>query len=308
MPATTDNAAERFLFRNPHFGGKIMLQAEGLIDLQAMNAQTIDAAGIPALGHAEAGAVARAELERFLDVVEALSGDDWQQPTDCTEWTVGDILAHQAGAYAGFTSWREFKRQMSAKPAPGQMQVDALNARQIADRAGHSPAQLIAELREAGPKGIRTRQRLPWLLRKLRVPFGPPLGTVAVEYLTDLIYPRDTWMHRVDICRAAGQRFVQNAEHDGRITALVVRDLARKLHGRLSGQSVIFDLSGVAGGRYYIGSTDEPSAVIHMDVLEFHRLASDRISPEEAFAGGLLTISGDRSFADKVLAQTSVPY
>lgn len=281
---------------------------ESMSQTYPVRREAIPAGQIPALGHAEAGAQDRTEVDRFLAVVESLSGDDWEQPTDCTQWTVRDILAHKAGSYAGFTSWDEFRRQVSARPGPGQMAVDAMNARQLADREGHSPAELIDELRRVGPQAIRTRQRLPWLLRKLPVPFGPPLGTVPVEYLTDLIYPRDTWMHRADICRATGKAFSQTPEHDGRIVALVVRDLAEKLKEPLRGQSVIFDLSGPAGDRYRIGPLAEPSAVLKMDVVEFNRLASDRITSKEALAQELVTISGDRSFAERVLAHTSVPY
>jgi uncharacterized protein (TIGR03083 family) len=297
----------------------MMAQAYSLMNAVEMRDDTLDAGQIPALGHAEAGVMAREELNRFLAVVESLSGDDWQQPTDCTEWTVRDILAHQAGSYAGFASWGEFKRHMSAKPGPDQMQVDAVNARQLADRTGHSPADLIGELRQVGPKAINTRQRLPWPLRKLPIPFGPPLGTVAIEYLTDLIFTRDTWMHRVDICRATGRAFAQTPEHDGRIVALVLRDLAYKLTEHLRGQSVIFDLSGPAGGRFRIGKMAESSAILKMDVLEFNRLASERISTEdrlaseristeEARAQGLVSVSGDHSFAGQLLSQTSVPY
>lgn len=285
-----------------------MAQTQSLIDAFERRDDTLKAEHFPALAHAEAGVMAREELNRFLTVVESLSGDDWQQPTDCIEWTVRDMLAHQAGSYAGFAGWGEFKRQMSAKPGPGQMQVDAINARQVADRAGRSPAELISELRRVGPKAINTRRRLPWLLRKLRVPMGPPLGTTAIEYLTDLIYTRDTWMHRADICRATGCPFTQTLEHDGRMVALVLRDLAHKLTKQLRGQSVIFDLTGLAGGRFHIGKLAEPSAILKMDVLEFNRLASARVSAEEAKAQGWVTISGDRSFADQVLAQTSVPY
>lgn len=285
-----------------------MAQAQTLMATIEMRDDTIDAAQIPALAHGEAGVMAHAELNRFLALVETLTGDDWGQPTDCTAWNVGDILAHQAGAYAGYTSWSEFKRQITAKAGPGQMMVDAMNERQLADRAGRTPDQLISELRAVGPKAIRTRQRLPWPLRKLPIPWGPPLGTTPVDYLTDLIYTRDTWMHRADICRATGQPFVQTAEHDGRVVALVVRDLARKLVDHLRGRSVVFDLTGAAGGRYRIGQMAEPTAILRMDVVEFNRLASGRISADAAKAQGLVTVSGDRTFADQVLAETSVPY
>jgi uncharacterized protein (TIGR03083 family) len=285
-----------------------MAQALTLTATIEMRDDLIDAATIPALAHDEAGAMAREELQRFLALVESLSGDDWEQPTDCTAWSVRDILAHQAGAYAGYTSWGEFKRQVTARPGAGQMQIDALNQRQLADRAGRTPVDLIGELRVVGPKGIHTRQRLPWPLRKLKVPFGPPLGTVAVDYLTDMLYTRDTWMHRADIARATGRHFVQTAEHDGRVTALVVRDLARGLRDTLRGRTVVFDLSGAGGGRYRIGTMAEPTVIVKMDVVDFHRLASGRLTSQVAKEQGRVTLSGDRSFGDLVLAATSVVY
>ena len=273
-----------------------------------MRDDLIDALAVPDLTHDEAGAMARKELQCFLALVETLSGDDWEQPTDCTEWSVRDILAHQAGAYAGYTSWSEFRRQVTARPGPGQMQVDALNRRQLADRVGRTPVELIGELRAVGPKGIRTRQRLPWPLRKLPVPFGPPLGTVKVEYLTDMLYTRDTWMHRADIAQATGRPFVQTAQHDGRVTALVVRDLAHTLKGMLRGRTVVFDLGGAGGGRYRIGTMAEPTVIVKMDVVDFHRLASGRLTAQAAKDQGRVVLSGDRSFGDEVLAATSVPY
>ena len=285
-----------------------MTQMQVLHPTQTTPLTIRDASQIPALDHAEAGRMAHEELNRFLALVEALTGDDWQLPTDCTEWTVRDMLAHQAGAYAGGANFAEFRHQYSAHPGPGQLLVDAANARQIADRAGRSPADLIGELRRVGPAAIRARQRLPWLLRVLTVPMGPPLGTVPISYLTDLIYTRDTWMHRVDICRATGKPFVQTPEHDGRIVALVMRDLSKKLTNRLRGQSVLYDLTGAAGGCYRIGSTLEPTAILKMDVLQFNRLASERLTPEAAKAEHLITVSGDRAFGDQVIRQTTVAY
>lgn len=285
-----------------------MTQSQRLVNEFVVSDSTVDAARIPALSHKEAEVLAHQELDRFLAVVETLRGEDWQQPTDCTAWTVRDIVAHQAGAYAGYASWGEFRRQMSAKPGPGQMQIDGINARQLADRAERTPAQLITELRTVGPQGIRNRSRVPWLLRKLPIPFGPPLGTQPVAYLTDLIYTRDTWSHRLDICRATDRPFKQTPDHDGRMMALVLRDLAHKLEKQLRGQSVIFDLVGPAGGRYRIGSLAEPTAILKMDALDFNRRASDRLSAQAVLAQGLVSISGDRSFAQQILAQSSVPY
>ena len=285
-----------------------MVSAQGTYDLDVMTQDTIDAAQIPPVTRVEARALARAELDRFLTLAASLSVDDWEQPTDCTLWTVRDILAHQAGAYASGANLREFLHQGKAKPGPGQEKIDAINACQIADRAGRAPEQLIAELRRVGPDAIDARYRLSRWLGWVPFPLGPPVGTAPFRYLLDVIYPRDTWAHRLDISRATGRSFRQIEGHDRRMVALVMRDLAHHLKTHLNGQAVVFDLSGVAGGRFHIGRSVEPSAVVKMEVLAFNRLASGRLTLDEALADGEIAITGDRSFAEHVLQNTEVLY
>ncbi len=263
---------------------------------------------IPKLGHAEAGQQAAAELARTLALLERLADEDWQQPTACTLWNVRDMVAHLAGACAGHAIWSEFKRQYLQNPYMRQakVKVDAVNRQQIEDRAGATPPELIAELRAVGPKAIRTRQRLPWWLRVIPVPFGPPLGAVPIEYLTDLIYIRDMWMHRLDICRATGRDMALTPEHDGRIVALVIRDVCHKLRGQLEGKNIILELTGPAGGAYCFGQTITPDAIIQMDALEFNWLASGRMGVEQA--ASKTSIQGDMALATWFLARVEVPY
>ena len=188
-----------------------------------------------------------------------------------------------------------------------QQQVDGINRRQIEDRAGKSPAELLAELREVGPKAINTRQKLPALLRALPVmPMGPPVGTTPVGYLTDDIYPRDTWSHRLDICHATGREMLLTPEHDGRLTALIVRDLDRILRPKLSGKAVVFELTGPAGGTWQIGR-GTPSATLRMDTLDFHLLASQRI-PAQSLGQDRVSISGDLELARHTMENTVVLY
>jgi len=71
---------------------------------------------------------------------------------------------------------------------------------------------------------------------------------------------------------------------------------------------VVFNLGGAGGGRYRIGTMAEPTIIVKMDVVDFHRLASGRLTPEAVRGQGRVTLSGDRSFGDEVLAATSVPY
>jgi len=109
--------------------------------------------------------------------------------------------------------------------------VDGTNRLQIEERANHSTAEIIAEFRQNGPIAIKNRQKLPWLVRQLPIP-----GMGSFGYLMDIIYPRDEWMHRYDICAATGKKMVITPEHDGRILDLVLLDIAKKLKRQLAGR------------------------------------------------------------------------
>src|SRR5260370_32673493 len=201
------------------------------------------------LSHHEAMGMATLELERFLALVTSLSEDEWEKPTACPRWNVRQILAHVTGAAASYARWSEFKRQNSLKVqrpyrASGLSFLESLNQIQVDDRACATPAALIDELQTVGPRAFATRARLPVLLRALRVPL-PALGIVPIGYLTDLIYTRDMWMHRLDLCRATQREMVLTPEHDGRIVALVIRDLVRKLTPRIGGRAVAYELTGI---------------------------------------------------------------
>lgn len=265
----------------------------------------VDARAITPLSHAEAGALARVELQRFLELLEALGPEDWERPTMCTAWSVRDILAHQAGAYCGGASFAEFRRQMSQKVPPGRELIDVVNASQIAERAGRTPDELLAELRQVGPRAVAARQRLPWLLRQLPIPL-PPLGRRPLGYLTDAVYLRDTWSHRVDVSRATGRPLLLTAGHDGRFTALIVRDLAPRLASRLDGATLVLDLHGPAGGRFRIGPAASAAATIAMDAIDFHLRASERITAEQARTRS--QVSGDEALAARALQHTFVLY
>jgi uncharacterized protein (TIGR03083 family) len=281
-------------------------------------------ADILPLSHPEAGMTAKVELERFIALLETLAEDDWLKPTYCTLWNVHQMVSHQAGAYAGFASWAEFKHQWAPPPKPkqGQMTVDTVNDLQVADRAQATPAELIAELRQVGARAIANRQRMPafirglrfdaelflyaWrpldILRALRWPFGPiAAGTMRLDYITDLIYTRDTWMHRIDICLATEREMVLTDDHDGRIMAIVMRDLAEQLRGVLDGKAVVYDIPGPGGGCWKIGPDPTPAAIIQMDLLYLNVLASARMTPDEARAQRLVSIRGDVEVANLAL-------
>lgn len=297
-----------------------------------------NAADIPRMNHKEAGRMARVEVERFIALLETLGEDDWSKPTYCTLWNVQQMVSHQVGAYAGYAKWAEFKKQWMPipQPKPGQLAIDAINDLQVADRAEVSPKDLIAELREVGPKAIATRQRMPALLRGLRFdmglflkawrsselmaalrqPYGPTAvafshkeqdfqGLMRLDYITDLIYIRDTWMHRMDICLATGRKMILTDEHDGRMMALVMRDLGEQLKPVLGQKTVAYDIPGPGGCSIKIGPASTPDATIQMDLLYFNVLASGRMTADDARAQGLVSIRGDSEVASLALNHMS---
>lgn len=250
------------------------------------------------------------ELERFLALVTSLSEDDWEKPTDCPRWNVRQMLAHVTGAAASYARWSEFIRQNNfivQRPyrASGLSYLDSLNQIQVDDRASATPATLIDELRTVGPRARATRARLPLPLRAIRVPL-PALGVVPFGYLTDLIYTRDMWMHRLDLCRATGREMVMTPEHDGRIVSLVIRDLGKILAATLRNKSIVYHLTGEGGGTWQLGAEVSPTTTIHLDVLDFNLLASGRITAEEAWPR--VSTEGDIALAREALNHTNVPY
>ncbi len=263
---------------------------------------------IPYTTAAEAYTLLQVELERFLSLLKKLEADDWNKPTACTAWTVRDMLAHQAGGYASGSGYLELIRQYSARPQNGQLPEDAINALQILERRDKSVDQIIAELRLVGPTAIHNwahRFRLAKQLTRLIKVSHPVSGTISFEYLMWVIHSRDTWMHRLDICRATGHAFEQTREHDGRIAELAMLDVANLPAKKFQWPTLVFDLTGTAGGTWKIGS-GQPVATICMDVLDFNIFASGRYNYEAARP--LATISGNISAAEKVLKNFLILY
>lgn len=237
------------------------------------------------------------EFQHFIQLLEKLTGDDWSQPTACTAWSVKDVLAHQAGGYASGTGYREMIRQYNNRPKPGQLPEDAVNDRQVGERRDMSSDEIIAELRKVAPKAMHNWAYGFKLAKIISIPH-PVSGSLSLRHLMWVLHSRDTWMHRLDICRATGQKFDQSAEHDGRIAALVMLDVARQLQKKVGENAFVFDLTGIAGGTWKIGPGTE-TARLKMDVLDFNIFVSGRYSYEEGLARAEL--SGDTDLMKNVL-------
>ncbi len=226
---------------------------------------------------------------RLLTLLESLHADDWSKPTACTAWDVKDMVAHQAGGYLSGVSLREMLRQYGRVPKKGQLPEDAINELQVGERKNKTPAELIAELKQVGAKAIHNWAYGFNAIKWIATPH-PVGGFMSLRYLMWVTHSRDTWMHRMDICRATNRPFAQTREHDGRIVELVVRDVAGKLRKRLHGKAITLTLTGDSGGEWQIGD-GEPMAGLEMDALDFNIFVSGRFSYEEGITRAV--ISGD---------------
>lgn len=261
----------------------------------AISPSTIaNAESIPYTHADEAHRLLTTALSRFLTLLESLRADDWFKPTPCTAWNVHDMVAHQAGGYASGTSYKELIRQYTSKPKPGQLPEDAINDLQVGERADKTPTELIAELKQVGEIAAHNWAYGFNAIKWIATPH-PVGGFMSIRHLMWVIHSRDTWMHRLDICRAANRPFEQTREHEGRIIELVVLDSARKLKKKLNGQAITLSLTGIAGGTWKIGK-GEPVAEMEMDALDFNIFISGRFSYEEAMKRG--NISGDKNLIE----------
>jgi uncharacterized protein (TIGR03083 family) len=219
------------------------------------------------------------EFDRWLEVLGSLTAEEWAAPTECDPWDVRAMTCHVLGATESHASLREMAHQMRAyRRASGQPMIDAMTALQIHDRADLMPGQIVARFERAAPRSVRARRVMPGLVRRMPMKVDPPFDQDGwrLGYLMDVIYSRDAWMHRVDICRAISRDMVLTAGHDGRLVADVVAEWAQR-----HGSPFALTLTGPAGGSFVAGGAGER---LELDAVEFCRILSGR-----ATGTGLLT-------------------
>ena len=214
--------------------------------------------------------LAETEYARLLALLRRLDDDQWQAPTDCAEWTVHQLVAHLLGAAESTASPRVLVHQLrlGRRERAGGPLVDGINAVQVREREGRTPAQLLAELERAAGKGVRARRRLPAPVRAVRLPLGEPLGVRPLGYLMGCIYTRDAWQHRADISRAVAQPMELTADHDGLVVADIVSEWLA-----IHRQPCRLTLTGPAGGQWVQGERGE---MLELDAVEFCRIVSGR--------------------------------
>jgi uncharacterized protein (TIGR03083 family) len=229
---------------------------------------------IAPINHREGMALAEVEYRRFADVLGQLQPDDWSKQTVNADWNVKQLVAHNLGFAEGNASFPVFFKAMRAGKKRAKEKgydhfVHGMNEVQVEEREHLHSDELVSGWSEMWPKALKGRRRFPPFLRWMPLDFGPVIGKQPIgSYLMDRCYTRDTWMHRIDICRAVGLEPVLTPEHDGRIIEDMVAEWTR-----LYGLSVTVHLEGPAGGTFVGGEGGEELTI---DAVEWIWILSGR--------------------------------
>ncbi len=214
-----------------------------------------------------AATVREAEFTAFRTLVSTLESQEWRRPTLSAGWLVRDVVAHVAGQYEELARIAVFLRRLrtARRRYPDRTTLDGHNQVQVDELAGQPPAALVARLDRYGPAALRALRRIPGPRRRLPSSLffpEPPLPERALSYLFDVLSPRDTWMHRLEVARATGRTFTI-AGHDRQIVDQVVRDLDRQWNG----PALTLELTGPAGRRATIGH-GASQRIVGVDAVE----------------------------------------
>lgn len=250
-----------------------------------MKATLVRVEDVAPISHREGMALAETEYRRFTDLLDQLGPGDWSTQTVCTDWNVKQLVAHVVAFAESNASFRVFASGMRrGKKRAAQKGYDhfihGMNEVQVQEREHLTPAELVDRWSAIWPKALKGRKRFPPFMRPLPVEFGPPIGKKPMgSYLMDVVFTRDTWMHRIDICRAVGLDPVVTADHDRRLIEDMVAEWAR-----IHNLAFTFHLEGPAGGTFVSHNGSEELSI---DAVEWIWIVSGRGSGAGLLEKGL---------------------
>jgi uncharacterized protein (TIGR03083 family) len=232
-----------------------------------------EAACLPQADRDQAAVTGDAEGRAAVALLRQIGQDDWQRPTDCTEWDVRAVVSHLVGECEDGLRLRTLLRREAAGRLryPGKPAADAHMAVQVDDHRADPGPDLAERFALLWPRAVQARRRRPAALRRIPLSAGiPGIPRFSLGYLLDIIYNRDLWMHRLDLARATGLPF-QIGDHDRHIVEQVARDVALAW----TAAPVALELTGPAGGSWLIGAS-EPAAVVRAEATAWMRAVSGR--------------------------------
>lgn len=249
--------------------------------------------------HAHAAELLRPEVDAMAALLGTLSAEEWGLPTECSRWNVRDIVAHMIGN-AEITLDPDLMAQRvrdGTTTYPELYRLDAMNEMAVDAWRGRAAGELVTEFTRIWRQMVEALPGMPESARKQEFDTGyPDAPPIRLGYVVDIIFTRDLWMHRVDICRATGREFATD-QHDRGVIEQALRDL----DGEWVGPPIVLELTGAVPGDWQIG-TGGAVATVQGDTVGVMRNLSGRTAPEPE-----LTVRGDTTVLDAVRA-TRVPF
>jgi uncharacterized protein (TIGR03083 family) len=252
-------------------------------------------------------------VDDFTRLLEELSDDDWERPTDLPGWDVHDVAAHTAHLEAVLAGAPEETVDVG-QPAHVSGLMGLYTEQGVVARRERTPDELITEIRESATA------RHTALLADPPTDAGakPPriFGGVGWDWETLLRNrPLDVWMHDQDVRRAVGRP----GGLDGAAAAHVVDYLSESLGyvlakkvGAAPGTTVLLAVTGHAPVAYGVDGSGRgvrlpeapasPTVTISCDREAFVVMAGGRRRPEES----AVSLRGDADLGRQVVDALAV--
>lgn len=257
-------------------------------------------------------------LDHLVELLSALSQDEWQQPTVCAGWNVKDVALHLLGVEIGNLSIRRDGHVVSESVQDWDELVGFINEWnqdwvRVARRM--STALLIEMLRFVG-RNVCEHIRLlnPHLIGGPVSWAGPDPAPVWLDIAREYT---ERWHHQQHIRDAVKRPGLKDPQYFVPVLGTFVWALPRAFNSvrAANGTTVTLTIVGESGGSWsiqrendawklYSGMVDEPKAVAQLDEDIAWRLFTGGI--ESRAAEEHLRFSGERKLARNVLNMISI--
>ena len=214
------------------------------------------------------------DLDAILD---RLSGDDWNRPTRCDGWSVGDVVLHlaQTDEMAMASLEGRIEAFLAERTAGGSATtIDEGADLMVRRERGQSPGAILDRWRE-GVRRLDARfgecdphERVTWVAGTLST------HTLAATRLAEC------WIHSGDVSDAVGVVLAVD-DHLRHVARLAWRTLpyAFARAGRELSGPVGFDLLGPSGEKWGFGMAESPATVVRGHGVELCLVAARRADP-----------------------------
>ena len=228
---------------------------------------------------AEVFSALAAQHRDLAAVLEPLREPDWNRPTRCDGWSVGDVVLHlaQTDEMAMASLEGRVEAFLAERTAGGTATtIDAGAELMVQRERGARPEALHRRWAEGAGRldglfeQVDPHQRVTWVAGTLSV------HTLAATRLAEC------WIHTGDVAGAVGLEVPvdDRLRHVARLAWRTLPYAFARAGRELSG-SVGFDLVGPSGEGWSFGMADTPVTVVRGDGVELCLVAARRVDPAE---------------------------